>query len=82
VWELGEPFDAVAQRFRDRVAPQWPGGAWLLERMRITKGRERYDHIMLNLHERRNLTMPTSSRHPGRASGFRRNRRGSSLPTA
>ena len=56
VWELGEPFDAVAQRFRDRVAPQWPGGAWLLERMRITKGRRSaYDHIMLNLHDKAKL---------------------------
>ena len=56
VWELGEPFDAVAQRFRDRVAPQWPGSAWLLERLRITKGRRSpYDHIMLNLHDKAKL---------------------------
>ncbi len=53
VWELGEPFDAAAQHFRDRVAPQWPGSAWLLERLRITKGRRSaYDHIMLNLHDK------------------------------
>lgn len=56
VWELGEPFSAVAQRFRDRVAPQWPGSAWLLERLRITKGRRSaYDHIMLNLHDKSKL---------------------------
>ena len=56
VWELGEPFNAVAQRFRDRVAPQWPGSAWLLERLRITKGRRSaYDHIMLNLHDKSKL---------------------------
>ena len=56
VWELGEPFDAVAQRFRGRVAPQWPGSAWLLERMRVTKGRRSaYDHIMLNLHDQAKL---------------------------
>ena len=56
VWELGEPFDAVAQRFRDRVAPQWPGSAWLLERLRITRGRRSaYDHIMLNLHDKAKL---------------------------
>lgn len=56
VWELGEPFNAVAQRFRDCVAPQWPGSAWLLERLRITKGRRSaYDHIMLNLHDKSKL---------------------------
>lgn len=55
-WELGEPFDAVAQRFRDRVPPQWPGSAWLLERLHITKGRRSaYDHIMLNLHDNAKL---------------------------
>ncbi len=56
VWELGEPFDAVAQRFRNCVTPQWPGSAWLLRRMRITRGRRSdYDHIMLNLHDKAKL---------------------------
>jgi hypothetical protein len=56
VWELGEPFEAVVQRFRDRVARQWPGSAWLFERLRVTKGRRSaYDHIMLNLHDRAKL---------------------------
>jgi hypothetical protein len=53
VWEIGEPFDAVAQRFRDQVPPQWPGSAWLLEKLHVTKGRRSaYDHVMLNLHDR------------------------------
>ena len=52
VWEIGEPFDAMAQRFARRVPPQWPGSAWLLERLHVTKGRRSaYDHIMLNLHD-------------------------------
>jgi hypothetical protein len=52
VWELGESFEAVAQRFRNRVPRQWPGSAWLQERLSITKGRRSaYDHIMLNLHD-------------------------------
>ena len=56
VWEIGEPFDAVASRFRDRVPPQWPGSAWLLERLHATKGRRSaYDHIMLNLHDKAKL---------------------------
>ena len=56
VWELGEPFDAVARRFRDRLPAQWPGSAWLLELLHVTKGRRSgYDHIMLNLHDTQKL---------------------------
>jgi len=52
VWELGEPFEAVAERFGPRVPPQWPGSAWLLARLGITRGvRTPYDHVMLNLHD-------------------------------
>ncbi len=52
VWETGEPFEAVASRFRDRIPPQLPGSAWLLERLRVTKQRRsEYDHIMLELHD-------------------------------
>jgi hypothetical protein len=52
VWDLGEPFDAVAARFRNRVPKQWPGSAWLLERLGITRSRRTgYDHIMLGLHD-------------------------------
>ncbi len=56
VWELGEPFDAMAQRFAGRVPPQWPGSAWLLEKLHVTKGRRSaYDHVMLNLHDKAKL---------------------------
>jgi hypothetical protein len=52
VWEIGEPFEAVADRFGPRVPPQWPGSAWLLARLGITRGvRAPYDHVMLNLHD-------------------------------
>jgi hypothetical protein len=52
VWEIGEPFEAMAQRFAGRAPPQWPGSAWLQEKLRITKGRRSaYDHVMLNLHD-------------------------------
>ncbi|MEO8441166.1 MAG: Kdo hydroxylase family protein [Betaproteobacteria bacterium] len=52
VWEIGEPFEAMAQRFAGRVPPQWPGSAWLQEKLRITKGRRSaYDHVMLSLHD-------------------------------
>lgn len=56
VWEIGESFDAMAQRFGGRVPPQWPGSAWLLEKLHITKGRRSaYDHVMLNLHDKAKL---------------------------
>jgi hypothetical protein len=56
VWEIGEPFDAVAARFRDRIPAQWPGSAWLLEKLHITKGRRSaYDHVMLGLHDQAKL---------------------------
>lgn len=52
VWEVGETFDAVAQHFYRSVPPQWPGTAWLLEKLHITKGRRSpYDHVMLSLHD-------------------------------
>lgn len=52
VWEIGEPFDAMAQHFSSRVPPPTAGSAWLLEKLHITKGRRSpYDHIMLGLHD-------------------------------
>jgi hypothetical protein len=52
VWEIGEPFDAMAQRFARRIPRQRPGSAWLLEKLHITKGRRSaYDHAMLGLHD-------------------------------
>lgn len=56
VWELGEPFDAVVSRFRERIGPQLPGSGWLLEKLQVTKGRRSaYDHIMLGLHDQAKL---------------------------
>lgn len=56
VWEIGEPFDAVAGRFAGRVPPQLPGSAWLLKQLGITKGmRSAYDHVMLHLHDKAKL---------------------------
>lgn len=52
VWRVGEPFEAVATHFLPRVPRQWPGSAWLLDKLGITKRpRSAYDHIMLHLHD-------------------------------
>ncbi len=56
VWEIGEPFDAVATRFRERIPAPLPGSAWLLEKLHVTKGRRSpYDHNMLGLHDQAKL---------------------------
>jgi len=52
VWRVGEPFEDVARRFMPRIGRQWPGSAWLLNTMHITKSpRSAYDHLMLGLHD-------------------------------
>ena len=56
VWEIGEPMREVAKIYVDRVPPQLPGSAWILERLGIVKGhRSEYDHYMLNLHDKAKL---------------------------
>jgi hypothetical protein len=52
LWQVGEPFEAFVARFLPWVPPFRPGVAWLLERLRITRGRRTpYDHLMLALHD-------------------------------
>ena len=56
VWNIGEPFENFAPKYYQRIAPQLPGSAWLLEHLGITKGkRSFYDHIMLQMHDRAKL---------------------------
>lgn len=51
VWKVGEPFEAVAQRFWNDLRPPLPGERGLLATVRVTNGvRSRYDHYMLKLH--------------------------------
>lgn len=52
-WRVGEPFEAHARRYLDTIAAPWPGSAWLLATLGITKRRRTgYDHLMLQLHDR------------------------------
>jgi 3-deoxy-D-manno-oct-2-ulosonic acid (Kdo) hydroxylase len=52
LWHVGEPFEDYAQRFLPQVHRPWPGSAWLLERLGVTKGRRApYDSVMLQLHD-------------------------------
>jgi len=53
VWNIGEPFEAVARRFLPSIARPWPGQARLLHALGITRGpRTEYDQIMLRMHDR------------------------------
>jgi 3-deoxy-D-manno-oct-2-ulosonic acid (Kdo) hydroxylase len=55
-WRVGENFETFAQRFLPRMGRPLPASAWLLAQLGITKGRRsRYDHIMLNLHDKGKL---------------------------
>jgi len=52
VWKVGEPFEAVAQRFWNELRPPLPGERGLLATIRVTNGvRSRYDHYMLKLRD-------------------------------
>ena len=52
VWRVGEPFEAVAERFLPRAKPYVAWQARLLKALRITKSyRSEYDHLMLQLHD-------------------------------
>jgi hypothetical protein len=52
-WRVGESFEAHARRYLGAIGPPWPGSAWLLATLGITKRqRTGYDHLMLQLHDR------------------------------
>ncbi|KIC76113.1 Uncharacterized protein DB41_GN00230 [Neochlamydia sp. TUME1] len=52
VWKLGEPFSEVVQKFGVKLKKPFPGLAWLLKVVGITKDyRTLYDHYMMSLHD-------------------------------
>lgn len=52
VWNVGEPFDALAKRFVPNMRRPWPGERAALRILHVTKSyRTLYDHYMLNLHD-------------------------------
>ncbi len=51
-WRVGEPFEALARGFMPRLRPMWPGQAWAMAKLGLTRGRRsEYDHMMLGLHD-------------------------------
>jgi hypothetical protein len=58
LWNVGEPFAAVARRFLPRLREPVPAKAWLLAVFGVTHGvRTPYDDIMLGLHDAAKLDM-------------------------
>ncbi len=56
VWRVGEPFEAVAQRFLPKISVPLPGSAALMQLVGITKARRSAaDHYMLQMHDRMKL---------------------------
>lgn len=52
VWRVGEPFEAMADKFLPKIKHYSPLQAYLMQKLRITKSyRTEYDHIMLQLHD-------------------------------
>lgn len=51
-WRVGEPFEAMAEKFLPGTKPLFPGQSWLMHQLHITKKpRSEYDHLMLQLHD-------------------------------
>lgn len=52
VWRIGEPFEQVVNKFSAKVTMPFPGQAYFLKFLKITKDyRTLYDHIMLGMHD-------------------------------
>lgn len=53
IWRLGEPFHNVVQNFGEQLKHPFPGLAWLLKAIGITKDyRTLYDHYMMHMHDK------------------------------
>ena len=51
-WRVGEPFPDFARAFLPRISRMFPGQAWAMATLGLTKGRRsEYDHAMLGLHD-------------------------------
>jgi 3-deoxy-D-manno-oct-2-ulosonic acid (Kdo) hydroxylase len=51
-WRVGEPFKDYAARFAPKARTMWPGQAWTLNALGLTKSkRTPYDHLMGQLHD-------------------------------
>ena len=67
LWQIGEPFEAYAGRWLSQVRRSWPGEAWALQKLGITRARRTaYDALMLGLHDRAKLDLAYQRTAPRR----------------
>jgi hypothetical protein len=53
IWNIGQPFAAVADYFLPTIKAPWPGKHHLMHGLKLTKSRRSlYDHYMLYLHDK------------------------------
>ena len=65
IWRVGEPFESLANHYLPQIKQPFPGSAWLMDKLGITKGRRsEYDHIMLNLHDKMKADMDYQKNGP------------------
>ena len=71
IWRVGEPFEAHAQRWATRLRAPWPGEAWLMSRLGVTRAtRTPYDTLMLGLHDASKLDASYQCEAPRREVAF------------
>ena len=71
IWRIGEPFEDYARRWVRRVRAPWPGEAWLLKTLGVTRARRTpYDALMLGLHDRAKLDEDYQRTAPRREVAF------------
>ncbi len=71
IWRVGEPFEPHARRWATRLRAQWPGEAWLLSRLGVTRAtRTPYDTLMLGLHDASKLDARYQREAPRREAAF------------
>ena len=71
IWRMGEPFEAHARRWAIGLRRPWPGEAWLLSRLGVTRAaRTPYDTLMLGLHDASKLDVRYQREAPCREVAF------------
>jgi hypothetical protein len=71
VWQVGEAFESYAGRWLKQARRPWPGEAWGLQRLGITRARRTdYDALMLGLHDRAKLDADYQRDAPRREVAF------------
>jgi hypothetical protein len=70
-WRVGETFEDHARRWLARVRRPWPGEAFALQRLGVTRARRTaYDFLMLGIHDAAKLDIAYQASAPAREIAF------------